>query len=201
MLRQLDELYVPRDERALRHLQRRTEELDRSVRCWAQDVLDVLPKGTQLIDEETYILGLFLAQQKRLNLEIDAESAEDTLRSRLSRVLPFLTDPETEWESTRTAHRTFAARLESDVDRACQFFCLDRGLSHTSDYAIDWRVAIRYLAQELHRLIAMLDLRRDYHASPQRFECALVTRELAADIVERRKALLNSGARVEEAVG
>ncbi len=200
MLRQLDELYVPQDEKTLRNLQRRTDELDRRVRGWAQDVLDVLPKGIQLIDDETYILGLFLAQQKRVNLEIDADRADDSLRERLGRVLPFLFDPEAEWEMTREAHRTVAARIESDVDRACQFFCADRQLSHNSDIAIDWRVAIRYLAQELHRLTAMLDLRRDYYASAQRFECALVARELAMDIVERRKALMSSGAAVEEPV-
>jgi hypothetical protein len=94
LLRQLDELYVPRDERTLRALQRRTDELDRKVRDWAQEVLDVLPKGTEMIDDEIYILGLFLAQQKRLNLEIDAETSEESVRGRLSRVLPFLPDPE-----------------------------------------------------------------------------------------------------------
>ena len=200
MLRQLDELYVPRDERTLRSLQRRTDELDRKVRGWAQDVLDILPKGVQLIEDEMYILGLFLAQQKRLNLEIDADGADETLRERLGRVLPFFPDPQTEWEMTREAHRTIAARIESDIDRACQFFCADRQMSHNSDLAIDWRVSIRYLAQELHRLIAMLDLRRDYYASPQRFECALVCRELAMDIVERRKVLLGAGTTVEAPV-
>jgi hypothetical protein len=200
LLRQLDELYVPRDERALRNLQRRTDDLDRRVRRWAQEVLDVLPKGTSLIDDELYILGLFLAQQKRLNLEIDAENPEETVRGRLSRVLPFMMDPETEWESTRAAHRTVAARLESDVDRACQFFCRDRRLSPISDAAIDWRVAIRYLAQELHRLTVALDLRREYYASPQRFEIALVTRDLSSDIIEKRRVLLTEGAPVEETV-
>jgi hypothetical protein len=200
LLRQLDEIYVPRDERALRNLQRRTDDLDRRVRRWAQDVVDVLPKGTSLIDDEVYILGLFLAQQKRLNVEIDAENREETVRGRLSRVLPFIMDPEAEWEATRAAHRTIAARLESDIDRACQFFCRDRNLSHMSDAAIDWRVAIRYLAQELHRLTTALDLRREYYASPQRFEIALVTRDLASDIIEKRRVLLTEGEPVEETV-
>jgi hypothetical protein len=200
LLRQLDELYVPRDERTLRHLQRRTEDLDRRVRRWAQDVLDILPKGTALIDDEVYILGLFLAQQRRLNLEIDAENPEDTWHGRISRYLPFMMDPETEWETTRAAHRTVAARLESDIDRACQFFCRDRNLAHMSDQAIDWRVSIRYLAQELQRLTANLEIRRDYYASPQRFEIALVTRDLAADIVERRRVLVTTGDRITETI-
>jgi len=201
LLQQLDEVYIPRDERALKRLQRRTDELEQRVRGWAQQVLDVLPKSTQLIAAETHILGLFLAQQKRLNLEIDAESGDESPGTRLARVLPFLSDPETEREAIRQAHRTVASRLESDIDRACQFFCAERGISPTSDEAINWRVAIRYLGQELHRLTAMLDLRRDYYASPQRFECALVTRELASNIVERRESLHNSGVPVEEPVG
>ncbi len=200
LLRQLDELYVPHDERTLNRLQRRTDGLDRKVRGWAQEMLDVLPKGTALMDDEIYILGLFLAQQKRLNLEIDAENPEETIRGHLSRLLPFLTDPETEREITRAAHRIIGARLESDIDRACQFFCRDRGISATSEQAIDWRVAIRYLGQELRRLVGDVDLRHDYYNSPQRFEIALVTRDLAADIVERRKTLLASGAPVEERV-
>jgi hypothetical protein len=190
---------MPRDERTLRALQRRTE-LDRRVRSWAQEVLDVLPKGTEMIDDEVYILGLFLAQQRRRNIEIDDENREETVRERLGRVLPFLTDPQTEWEISRAAHRTVAARLESDVDRACQFFCRDRQLSSMCEPTIDWRVAIRYLGQELHRLACKLDLRREYYSSPQRFEIALVTRDLAADIVERRKVLLTAGERVEEPV-
>lgn len=200
MLQQLDKVYVPGDERALARLQRRTDEVDRKVRRWAQDVLDILPKSTQLSDDETYILGLFLAQQKRLNLELDVAQADDSVTSQLGRFLPFFPDPETDREMTRLAHRTVAARLESEIDRACQFFCDDRQLSHTSDDAIDWRVAIRYLAQELHRLTAMLDLRRNYYVSPQRFECAIVTRELATHVVERRKALLSSGSPVGEPV-
>jgi hypothetical protein len=200
LLQQLDELYVPRDERTLRHLQRRVDEIDRRVRRWAQEMLDVLPKGTAMMDDETYILGLFLAQQKRRNIEIDDENGEETFRERLGRVLPFLTDPQTEWEITRAAHRTVAARIESDIDRATQFFCRDRRMDPQSEPVIDWRVAIRYLAQELHRLAAKLDLRKEYYSSPQRFEVALVARDLAADIVERRKVLLTTGPRVEEPV-
>ena len=202
MLRQLDELYVPRDERTLRRLQRRVDEIDQKIRRWAQEMLDVLPKGTAVMDDETYILGLFLAQQKRRNIEIDDENREETFPERLGRVfpLPFLTDPQTDWEVTRAAHRTVAARIESDIDRACQFFCRDRRINAQSEPVIDWRVSIRYLAQELHRLAGNLDLRKDYYSSPQRFEVALVTRDLAPDIVERRRVLLETAERVEETV-
>lgn len=190
MLRQLDGIYVPQDEKALRRLQRNVDDLDRKVRAFAQDLVDVLPKGLSLIDDETYILGLFLAQQKRLNLEIDAENPPETVRSRLGRVLPFLAPSEAEAEISHTTHRTVAARLESDVDRACQFFCQDRGIPPISDEAIDWRVAIRYLGQELHRLAGKIDLRRDFYNSPQRFEIALVARDLAGNIADKRRLMI-----------
>jgi hypothetical protein len=190
LLQQLDGIYVPQDEKALRRLQRNVDDLDRKVRAFAQDLVDVLPKGLSLIDDETYILGLFLAQQKRLNLEIDAENPPETVRSRLGRVLPFLAPSEAEAEVTRAAHRTVAARLESDIDRACLFFCQDHGIPPISDETIDWRVAIRYLGQELHRLAGKIDLRRDFYNSPQRFEIALVARDLAANIADKRRLMV-----------
>lgn len=189
-MQQLDGIYVPQDERTLRRLQRGVDDLDRKVRAFAQDMVDVLPRGLSLIDDETYILGLFLAQQKRLNLEIDAENPPETVRSRLGSLLPFLAPSTAGAEVVRAAHRTVAARLESDVDRACQFFCQDHGIPPVSDETIDWRVAIRYLGQELHRLAGKIDLRRDFYNSPQRFEIALVARDLAANITDKRRLMI-----------
>ena len=189
-MRQLDGIYLPQDERALRRLQRSVDDLDRKARAFAQDLVDVLPKGLSLIDDETYILGLFLAQQKRLNLEIDAENPPETVRSRIGRVLPFLAPSEAEAEISHTAHRTVAARLESDIDRACQFFCQNHSIPPISDETIDWRVAIRYLGQELHRLAGKIDLQRDFYNSPQRFEIALVARDLAGNIADKRRLMV-----------
>ena len=189
-MQQLDGIYDPQDEKAHRRLQRKVDDLDQKVRAFAQDLVDVLPRGLSLIDDETYILGLFLAQQKRLNLEIDAENPPETVRGRLGRVLPFLAPSEAEAEVIHTVHRTVAARLESDIDRACQFFCQDHGIPPISDETIDWRVAIRYLGQELHRLAGKIDLQRDFYNSPQRFEIALVARDLAGNIADKRRLMI-----------
>ena len=56
--------------------------------------------------------------------------------------------------------------------------------------AIDWRVAIRYLAQELHHIACRIDLKKDYYGSPQRFDMALRTRDLSCEIVGRRAAMI-----------
>ena len=42
LLDQVDNLYVPQDERTLRRVQRTVEAIDRSTRGWAQTVIDLL---------------------------------------------------------------------------------------------------------------------------------------------------------------
>jgi hypothetical protein len=198
VLQHLDQIYIPQNERELRRLQRRVEDLDRRVRAWAHHVLDFLPRGLMLIEDELYILGLFLAQQRRLNLELDAANPRPTLLGKLIRSIPFLQGQRDDPEILKAAHRTVAARLESDIDRACHFFCEDRGIPPQSDQAIDWRVAIRYLAQELHRLTGDLDLRHDFYQSPRRFETALACRDQAQEIIERRRRMLATSAHAHE---
>jgi hypothetical protein len=105
-----------------------------------------------------------------------------------------MVSPEDELETTLAAHRVVSARIESDIDRAFQAFCLERGIDVVCEPAINWRVAIRYLAQEVHRLACQVDLRRDYYNSPHRFEIALRTRDLTADIIGRREEMLASAA-------
>ncbi len=181
------ELYIPQDERTLRRVQRKVDELDRSVRHWARSVIDVLPRGLSLIDEETYILSLYLAQQRRLNLELDAQVAEETLWSRVSRLLPFLSEGEDEGDMLRAVHRVVAARLESDIERACEFFCRDRNIPPVCDPSIDWRVAIRYMAQALYRVASQMDTKRSLSTSPHRFELALIARDLAIEVAAKRR--------------
>ncbi len=190
MLDQQQQLYVPQDERALRRVQRKVDELDRRVRVWAQSVVDVLPKGSALLEDETYVLSLYLAQQRRLNLELDAQRGEDTLRTRLGRVLPFLGDAEDDWQMVRAVHRMVAARLDSDLERACEFFCLDRRIPPICDPSIDWRVAIRFMAQELHRIARQINLKSGYASSPLRFELALSARDLAIEVAARRRDMI-----------
>lgn len=189
-VRQIEELYIPADERTLHRVQRKAEEVERSAREWAELVVDFLPAGLTLLQVELYLLRLFLAQQRRLNLELDARNPEPTFRSHvLGRVLPFIRESEAEREMTYAAHRIVATQLESDIDRACETFCLDLNVPPISDPAIDWRVAIRYLAQGMHRIVSRIDMKREYVTSPKRFELALFARESVTDIVSKRCAI------------
>jgi hypothetical protein len=157
----------------------------------------VLPRGIPLIDDELRITRLFLAQQRRLNLELDAREPEATLRLRLSKMLPFIGDGTPDTDAIRAVHRIVATRLESDIDRACARYCETQDLPVISDPVIDWRVAIRFMAQGLHRIASQIDLKRDYATSSKRFELALFAREAAADILQRRRAMLSSFQKTE----
>ncbi len=191
-MRQIDELYIPQDERELRRIQRRSEDLDRSVRGWAETVVAVLPKGLSLLHEELNVVHLFLSQQRRLNLELDARAPDATMRTRLGRVLPFIGDGEGDWETVQAIHRIVGTRLESDIERACDAFCQSQGIPPVSDPAIDWRVAIRYLAQGVHHIACQIDIKKDYESSPRRFELALLARDAASDIASKRRSLFDA---------
>jgi len=186
LLSQHEDLYIPHDERTLRRVQRKLDELDKQVRAWADDLVAVLPKGLALLSDEYDLLALYLAQQRRRNLELDAENGEGTFRSRLGQFLPFLAEDEDEWEISNAAHRMVSTRLESDIDRATDFFCRDHNLPGLVEPVIDWRVAIRYLAQRLHHIACQIDLKRELATSPLRFELALAARDLASDAVDKR---------------
>ena len=190
MLNQHEDLYIPHDERTLRRVQRKLDELDKQVRAWADDLVAVLPKGLALLSDEYDLLALYLAQQRRRNLELDAENGEGTFRSRLGQFLPFLAEDEDEWEISNAAHRMVSTRLESDIDRATDFFCRDHNLPGLVEPVIDWRVAIRYMAQRLHHLACQINLKRELATSPLRFELALTARDLAADVVDKRSRML-----------
>jgi hypothetical protein len=187
---QLDEIYIPRDERALRAVQRRVEGLDHVVREWANTVIDVLPKGLPITSDERSISSLFLAQQRRLNMELDARNPSVTLRTRLGKVVPFIGEGTPDLELIRAVHRTVSSRLESDIDRACGVYCDAKDIPALSEPVIDWRVAMRFLAQGLHRVACQIDLKKEYSTSSKRFELALFAREAAADVVQRRRAML-----------
>ena len=189
-MRQLEELYIPQNERSLRRVQRKADELERAVREWAELVTDFLPPGLTLLYDELYLLRLFLAQQRRLNLELDARNPEPGLRTQLGKVLSFVQKAEAaERELNTAAHLIVATQLEHDIDLACEKFCQNLAVPPISDPAIDWRVAIRYLAQGMHRILARLDLRRDYATSSKRFELALFARESVNEIVLKRIAI------------
>ena len=186
MLEQQD-VYIPQDERTLRYVQRRVPQLERQVRAWTESVLAVLPKGLGLLDDELYILSLYLTQQRRLNLELDARNGEESLRSRLARAIPFLYQQEEDPDIFQAVHRMVATRIECDIERATDFFCRDHNLPGLSDPVIDWRVAIRYLAQQVHRLTTCQEGPKTAQAlALNRFELTLTARELAAEVVDKR---------------
>ncbi|HLB26084.1 MAG TPA: hypothetical protein VJN32_00425 [Dehalococcoidia bacterium] len=189
MLSQHEDLYIPHDERTLRRVQRKVDELDRQVRAWADLVVEVLPKGLAFTEAEYDLLALYLAQQRRRNLELDEQNGKEPLRTRLARYVPFLSHDEDEWEIANAAHRMVSTRLEADIDRATDFFCRDNGLPGLVEPVIDWRVAVRYLAQRVHHIACQLDLRHELATSPLRFELALTARDLAADVVDNRRVM------------
>jgi len=105
--------------------------------------------------------------------------------------VPLLAEAQDEWEITSAAHRMVSTRLESDIERATDFFCRDHGLPGLVEPVIDWRVAIRYLAQRLHHISSQIDLRRGLATSPLRFELALTARDLAIDVADKRRRMLD----------
>lgn len=192
MQQQIGDLYIPQDERALRTVQRRGELVDRTVRDWSSTVIGVLPKALPLLADELQITQLFLAQQRRLNLELDARNPQANLRNRLGRVLPFVGDGSPDLELLRAVHRIVSTRLESEIDRVCSRYCEGQSIPPVSDPVIDWRVAMRFMAQGLHRIASQIDFKRDYATSSKRFELALFAREAANDVSQRRRAVLSA---------
>jgi len=189
---QIGDLYIPQDERSLRTVQRRGEVLDRTVRDWSGTVISVLPKALPLVPDELRITQLFLAQQRRLNLELDARTPRANLRNRLGLVLPFMGYGSPDVNLLRAVHRIVSTRLESDIERACGLHCEELSIPPVSDPVIDWRVAMRFMAQGLHRIASQIDFKRDYATSSKRFELALFAREAASDVSQRRRAMLSS---------
>jgi hypothetical protein len=196
---QIGDLYIPQDERALRSVQRRVEAVDEAVRQWSDTVMGVMPKALPLLVDEHRITGLFLAQQRRLNLELDQRNPPETLRTKLGKVVPFLGDGAVDLDMIRGVHRIVSSRLESDIDRACAEYCETLDIPPVSDPVIDWRVAMRFMAQGVHRIACQIDLKRDYTTSSKRFELALFARESAADIAQRRRGMLAAFEKTETA--
>jgi hypothetical protein len=190
LLSQHEDLYIPHDERTLQRVQRRLTEVDRQVRDWADELVGALPKGLALLDAEFDLLALFLAHQRQRNLQMDAQYPEETIRTRLSRFVPLFAAPEDDFEIADAAYRMVATRLDSDIERATDFFCRDHGLPGLVEPVIDWRVAIRYMAQRLHHIACELDLKRELATSPARFEMALTARDLSSDVVAKREHML-----------
>ena len=91
---------------------------------------------------------------------------------------------------TRAVHRMVAGRLGADTDEACQRFCGNLGIPPVSDPAIDWRVTMRYMAQQIYRIATQFDLRGERAMVPHRFEMTLAARDLAMEVSASRRQML-----------
>jgi hypothetical protein len=186
----LDGLFVPANERQLRHVQRRSDEIDRQVRAWAESVIRVLPRGLPINSHEVYVLSLFLAQQRRLNLQMDSREQDLSFLGVVKNTLASLL-PQEDPAVTATAHRVVAQRLDSEIERACAFYCRDHKVIPESEPALDWRVAIRFMAQSVYSRLAETDPKR-MGASPRRYELALVARDLSTAIETKRHEMMGA---------
>jgi len=195
LLREMGDLYIPANERQLRTVQRRGDELDKLVRNWAQAVVDMLPRGLPLNPDETYLLCLFLAQQRRLNMQMDAYKPDNGFWSTARQLLP-VRPAQANAQVHGAVHRLVAARLDSDIDRGCRYFCEDNGIQSDCEAAIDWRVSIRFMAQSVYTRVSGGELKK-VALSPKRFELALVARDLAADIADRRHNMFSLNVTVD----
>jgi len=184
VISELDDLHIPANERQLRRIQRKGDELDRSIRSWAASVIDLLPRGLPINADETLLLSLFLAQQRRLNQQMDQATPDTSFLATVRRSLLFEA-PEVDPDTQRAVHRIVATRLESDLDRTCTFFCQDNGLQPDAEPAVDWRVSIRFMAQSIYSRVANIDPKK-MTTSPRRFELAIIARDLASEVADKR---------------
>ena len=184
----LDGLYVPENEQQLRRVQRQGEELDGQVRSWAESAIRVLPRGLPINSHEVYVLSLFLAQQRRLNVQMDSREPDYSFVGTIKQALSFIF-PQEDPAVTATTHQVLAQRLESEIERACAIYCRDHGVDARSDPALDWRVAIRFMAQSVFCRLAEIEPRM-MATSPHRFELSLVARNLATEVENKRHEMM-----------
>lgn len=186
-IKDLEGLFVPANDRELRQVQRRTEELDKQVRSWAEAVIRILPRGLPINSHEVYVLSLFLAQQRRLNLQMDAHEPDESFIGWLKSSVGFLS-PKLDTGVESTAHRVVSGKLDSEIDRAVSYYCREHGVSPDRDESLDWRVAIRFMAQSIFSRLTDTEPKK-MAQSPRRFELALVSRDLASGIQAKRQVL------------
>lgn len=186
----LDGLYVPENERQLRRAQRHGEALDKQVRAWAESAIRVLPRGLPINSHEVYVLSLFLAQQRRLNVQMDSREPDYSVVGTIKHALSFVF-PQDDPAIAATTHHVLAQRLNSEIERACAIYCCDYGVDARSEPALDWRVAIRFMAQSIYSRLAETEPRK-MATSPHRFELSLVARDLATEVEAKRYDMMSA---------
>jgi hypothetical protein len=115
---------------------------------------------------------------------MDAFQPDTSLLGTLRGYLP-IPDKAASREEVDAVHRIVALQLESDIERAATVYCQDNKIPPGSEPAIDWRVSIRFMSQSIYSRVCRLDPAR-IKTHPKRFELALVARELASDVSEKR---------------
>ncbi len=186
----LDGLYVPENEHQLRRAQRYGEALDKQVRAWAESAIRVLPRGLPINSHEVYVLSLFLAQQRRLNVQMDSREPDYSVVATIKHALSFVI-PQEDPAIAATTHHVLAQRLNSEIERACAIYCRDYGVDARSEPALDWRVAIRFMAQSIYSRLAETEPRK-MATSPHRFELSLVARDLATEVEAKRYDMMSA---------
>ncbi len=186
----LDGLYVPENEHQLRRAQRQGEELEKQVRAWAESAIRVLPRGLPVNSHEVYVLSLFLAQQRRLNVQMDLRAPDYSVVGAIKHALSFVF-PQEDPAVAATTHHVLAQRLDSEIERACAIYCRDYGVDARSEPALDWRVAIRFMAQSIYSRLAETEPRK-MATTPHRFELSLVARELATEVEAKRYEMMSA---------
>ena len=152
--------------------------------------MDILPRGLPLNADELLIFSLFLAQQRRLNIQMDSGQPDNSLWATVRKGLP-LPERQPDFEEIRGVHRIVTTRLDSDIDRASTFFCTDHRVPSDSEPAIDWRVALRFMAQSVYSRVSAIEPKKMLN-HPRRFELALVARDLAAEVADRRHKMFGA---------
>ena len=186
----LDGLYIPENEGQLLRAQRQGEELDKRVRAWAESAIRILPRELPVNSHEVYVLSLFLAQQRRLNVQMDLREPDNSVFGAIKHALSFVF-PEDDPAIAETTHHVLAQRLDSEIERACAIYCRDHGVDAKSEPALDWRVSIRFMAQTIYSRLAETEPQK-MATTPHRFELSLVARELATEVEAKRNEMMSA---------
>ncbi len=90
------------------------------------------------------------------------------------------------------AHRLVASYIEQAIEDTADRFCGQHGLSPASARVLDWRVALRYMAQQLHRVASRINLRQQHFlVSRLQMDLEAIAPPLAAEVAFKRARLLD----------
>lgn len=182
----LKDIYLPSKERDIKRLRQTSERINIECRSWAKMVTDLLPEELGLHIDEKYLLSLFLAEQHRLNIQLDIKRGD---QHGIRRLLPIF-GAKDKPQILDAAHTMVRVRFESEIERTYNTGCCHNQINPNSEVAIDWRAAIRLMAQNLEgvawRAKSPDKIQED---SQLRFEFKQIARERASGITAKRLGL------------